>query len=139
MGKESFKHHVVKATLSGSFHRDPEGLARRYEELVRTQCQVLSPRSLTFEDSSATFVRHKVEQDPVKIVEDHHLQAIALSDFLWVHAPKGYIGLSAALEIGYATAKGIAVFSSDDVADETLKQYVRIVPSVYAAIEQLPD
>jgi hypothetical protein len=131
---------VIKATLSGSFHRDPEGLERDYRELALAQCQVLSPRSLEFVDDSLLFVRHAVEkQDSVRSIEQHHLQAIALSDFLWVHAPGGYVGLSGALEIGYAVAKKIPVFSSEEPEDQTLKSFITKVPSVFAAIEQLAD
>jgi hypothetical protein len=130
---------VIKATLSGSFHRDPEGLERQYRELALAQCQVLSPRSLEFEDNSLLFVRHAVEKrDSIRLIEQHHLQAIALSDFLWLYAPEGYIGLSGALEVGYAVAKGIPVFSSEDPEDHTLKSFITKVPSVFAAIEQLP-
>jgi hypothetical protein len=129
---------VIKATLSGSFHRDPEGLERDYRELALAQCQVLSPRSLDFEDPSLLFVRHTVEkQDSIRLIEQHHLQAIALSDFLWVHAPGGYIGTSGALEIGYALAKSIPVFSSENPEDQMLKSFITKVPSVFAAIEQL--
>lgn len=129
----------LKVTLSGSFHRDGEGLAREYRELALAQCQILSPRTLDFEDPSLLFVRHAVEkQDSIRTVELHHLQAIALSDFLWVHAPDGYIGTSGALEIGYALARGIPVFSAEEAEDPTLKSFITKVPSVFAAIEQLP-
>jgi len=126
----------LKVTLSGSFHKDPEGLARDYRELVRNQCQVLSPRSLDFEDDSLLFVRHTVErEDSMRRIEEHHLQAIELSDFLWLHSPMGYVGVSGAMEIGYALAKGIPVFCAMDIEDQTLKSFITKVPSVFAAIE----
>jgi len=130
---------VIRATLSGSFHRDPEGLDRSYRELVRNQCQVLSPRSLEFEDASVLFVKHSIEQgDTPGLIQNHHLQAIALSDFVWLHAPKGYVGISAAMEIGYAYRSGTPVFSDEIPEDEMLKHFVTFVPSVFSAIEQLP-
>lgn len=129
---------IIKATLSGSFHRDPEGLARDYRELTRSQCQVLSPRTLAFKDTLQPFVRHSVEEpDSVATIQKHHLQAIALSDFLWVHAPNGYIGISTAMEIGYAYGRGIPVFVATDVEDEMMNNFLTKVPSVFAAIEQL--
>jgi hypothetical protein len=131
---------VIKATLSGSFHRDPEGITRDYRELAHNQCQILSPRSLEFEDRSLLFVRHQIEkEDTIRTVETHHLQAIALSDFLWVHAPKGYIGTSGAFEIGYALSLGIPIFSNQEPEDPMLKSFITKVPSVFAAIEQLPE
>jgi hypothetical protein len=128
---------ILRATLSGSFHKDPDGLDRSYRELARNQCQILSPRSLEFEDAGVLFVRHTIETDDVGIIQKHHLQAIALSDFLWVHAPDGYIGTSVAMEIGYAYANGTPVFSSQVPKDEMLKHFVKNVPSVFAAIELL--
>lgn len=131
---------VIKVVLSGSFHRDPEGLERDYRELALNQCQILSPRTLTFKDSLQPFVRHKVEEsDSVATIQKHHLQAIALSDFLWIHAPDGYIGISTAMEIGYAYAQGIPIFVANDVQDEMMNNFLTKVPSVFAAIEQIAN
>ena len=130
---------IIKATLSGSFHRDPEGLDRSYRELARNQCQILSPRSLEFEDEGVLFVKHSIEsEDSVEVIQKHHLQAIALSDFVWLHAPNGYVGTSAAMEIGYAYKNGTPIFSDHIPEDEMLKHFVTYAPSVFAAIEQLP-
>ena len=137
MSKENSRI-IVRATLSGSFHKDPEGLDRLYRELVNNQCQVLSPRSISFEDSKVLFVKHTVEKDDsVGAIQRHHLQAISLSDFLWLHAPEGYIGTSTAMEIGYAYHNGTPIFSVDVPHDEMLKHFVIKVPSVFAAIELL--
>lgn len=138
MTAESSRFKPVRVTLSGSFHKDPGKLEREYQELVRNQCQVLSPRTLDFNDPAVLFVRNRVEErDSVEIIQSHHFQAIALSDFVWLHAPDGYVGLSGAMEIGYAVALNIPVFSSRAPKDETLKHFVQIVPSVFRAIEQL--
>ncbi|HEY8886340.1 MAG TPA: hypothetical protein VIM31_02445 [Candidatus Microsaccharimonas sp.] len=129
---------ILRVTLSGSFHRDPEGLDRSYRELARNQCQILSPRSLTFQDDGALFVKHALEaEESAGTIQRHHLQAIALSDFLWLHAPEGYIGTSAAMEIGYAYRNGTPIFSNQVPVDEMLKHFVTFVPSVFAAIELL--
>lgn len=129
---------IIRACLSGSFHKDPGGLDRSYRELVTNQCQVMSPRSITFEDPGVLFVKHVIEKDDdAGLIQKHHLQAIALSNFLWLHAPNGYIGISTAMEIGYAYSAGIPIFSIDVPQDEMLKYYVTHVPSVFAAIELL--
>ena len=130
----------LKVTLTGSYRKDPAGLDRDYRELVRNQCQVLSPRSLDFIDSTVLFVRTKVEEDESShSIQCHHLQAIALSDFVWLHAPNGYVGLSGAMEIGYAVSRGVPIFSSEELLDENLNSFVTKVPSVFLAIEQLPS
>jgi hypothetical protein len=137
MSRES-SNSIIRVTLSGSFHRDPEGLDRSLRELVRNQCQVLSPRSLEFQDTSVLFVKHEIEKNEnAGTIQKQHLQAITLSDFLWVHAPDGYVGVSAAMEIGYAYRSGTPIFASQIPKDEMLKHFVTFVPSVFAAIELL--
>jgi nucleoside 2-deoxyribosyltransferase len=129
---------VIRATLSGSFHKDSQGLQRAYDELVRNQCQVLSPHRLDFIDSSALFVRDRAEkEDSVVSLEKHHLRAIEQSDFLWVHAPDGYVGKSTAMEIGYALALDKPIFTNVMINDQTLAHFVRIAPSVFMAIDLL--
>ena len=51
--------------------------------------------------------------------------------FVMLHAPKGYVGLSAAMEIGFATAQGCPVFSRTAPQDIALRRLVNVVPSVY--------
>lgn len=123
---------IARVVISGTFRRDRPGLERLYHELVTTGCQVLSPRRMEFDGGE--FVRDLAEQklDP-KSIEDTHLVALEQSDMMWLHAPNGYVGCSGALEIGYAIAKGIPIFSNQPVSDVSLREYVRCVPSVYAA------
>ena len=119
-----------RAVLCGSYKRDIEGLWRAYDELVTTGCQVLSPRRMWFDD--AAFVRDTAEQDiPPQAVETWHLSAICQANFVMLHAPKGYVGLSAAMEIGFATAQKCPVFSRTAPQDIALRGLVKVVPSVY--------
>ena len=122
-----------RAVLCGSYKRDREGLWRAYDELVTTGCQVLSPRRMWFDD--AAFVRDTAEQDiPPQAVEAWHLSAICQADFVMLHAPDGYVGLSAAMEIGFATAQECPVFSRIAPQDIALRGLVKVVPSVYDAL-----
>jgi nucleoside 2-deoxyribosyltransferase len=91
---------------------------------------------MEFDDSE--FVRDSAEKYvSVREIQNHHLTAIAQSDFVWLHAPKGYVGSSAALEIGFAIAHRIPVFSRHRPSDVTLQEYVRTVSSVYDALSLL--
>ena len=120
--------------LCGSYKRDREGLLRAYDELVVTGCQVLSPRRMQFDD--AEFVRETAEQDiPPQTVEAWHLSAIRQANFVMLHAPDGYVGLSAAMEIGFATAQDCPVFSRTAPQDIALRGLVKVVPSVYDALQ----
>lgn len=119
-----------RAVLCGSYTLDRAGLFRVYDELVVTGCQVLSPRRMQFDN--AAFVRDTAEQGiPPQTVEAWHLSAIRQADFVMLHAPDGYVGLSAAMEIGFATAQKCPVFSCTAPQDIVLRGLVKVVPSVY--------
>lgn len=119
-----------RAVLCGSYKRDREGLWRAYDELVTTGCQVLSPRRMWFDD--AEFVRDIAEQRiSPQAIEAWHLSAIRQANFVMLHAPDGYVGLSAAMEIGFATAQKCPVFSRTAPQDIALRGLVKVVPSVY--------
>lgn len=127
---------VTRVVLSGSFRRNRPGLERAYQELISNGCQVLSPHRMNFDDQA--FARDVAETDmSVQAIEEHHLLALKQSDFVWVHAPSGYIGLSAAFEVGFACALGVPVFSREKVSDPLLGEYVHAVPSVFDAKMQL--
>ena len=118
------------AVLCGSYKRDREGLFRAYDELVVTGCQVLSPQRMQFD--AAAFVRDTAEQGiSSRAIEAYHLLAICKADFVMIYAPDGYVGLSAAMEIGFATAQGCPVFSRTAPQDIALRRLVNVVPSVY--------
>ena len=124
-----------RAVLCGSYTRDREGLFRAYDELIATGCQVLSPRRMWFDDDAA-FVRDTAEQGiSPQAIETWHLSAIRQANFVMLHAPKGYVGLSAAMEIGFATAQDCPVFSRTAPQDIAVQGLVRVVPSVYDALQ----
>jgi hypothetical protein len=70
----------------------------------------------------------------VRLVQQRHLFAIGESDFLWLVAPDGYVGTSAAMEIGYAIACRIPVFCADTPTDVTLREFVTVVPDMKEAL-----
>lgn len=117
----------LKAVLCGSFRRDPDALAAAFAEL-HALFDVLSPRGLNFVDPNAEFVRLPNEVgEPAQKVETLHLEAMMSADFVWLHAPGGYVGSSAAMELGHASALGIPVFGCEAPADEVLASLVHIV------------
>ncbi|CAN5129595.1 hypothetical protein BH11PAT4_BH11PAT4_1150 [soil metagenome] len=92
--------------------------------------------SLTFSNPSEGFVKSKEESwlSPAEI-EKHHLTAIAHADFVWLHLPEGYVGTSTALEIGFALAKGVPLFSHVQPLMEPFTSLVQVYPSVFTALE----
>jgi NTP pyrophosphatase (non-canonical NTP hydrolase) len=63
-------------------------------------------------------------------IELQHLEAIQRASFVWLFAPEGYVGPSAALEVGFARAQGVPVFSETQISDTTLRGFVNTVASL---------
>ena len=122
---------VCEVVLSGSFRRDVDGLLRTHEELKDLGCIVLSPSRVepSFEVDGFVFMKGEEAETPERL-ELRHLEAIERATFVWLHAPDGYVGVSAALEVGFAHAQGIPVFSPTPIADTTLRGFVQAVTSV---------
>jgi len=127
-----------KVVICGSYHRDPAELAKIFRELEATGCRVLSPISLGFADPKSLFVRTATEYGtPMADIEAYHLRTIRDADFVWLHVPKGYVGMSAAFEIGYAAAWRKPIFCRELPEDEMLRTQVLLVGSVFEALEHL--
>lgn len=127
-----------RVVICGSYHRDLIGLKRIFRELEATGCRILSPLSVDFEDTSREVVRLSSETTfSIRELEKFHLRAIEEADFVWLHAPKGYIGLSASYELGFSIAKNKPVFCFQDVNDEMLATQISRTTSVYAALETI--
>jgi NTP pyrophosphatase (non-canonical NTP hydrolase) len=115
----------LDVVLSASYRRDGEGLKRAYEELQDLGCRVLSPSRIEPSREENGFVYMKGEEsDTPERIELRHLEAIQKAVLIWLFAPEGYVGLSAALEVGFAHAQGIPVFCKTKVTDPTLRNFV---------------
>jgi hypothetical protein len=64
---------------------------------------------------------------------NRHLESIRAADFLWLVCPDGYVGQSASMELGFAAAIGIPIFSTGSPGDVTLREYVNVVPTLSEA------
>ncbi|MGC4175359.1 MazG nucleotide pyrophosphohydrolase domain-containing protein [Demequina sp.] len=116
-----------RVVVCGSFRRDPAGLSAAVAGLEE-HFDVLSPRGTDFINPGAEFVRLPGEElAPAWEIERAHLDAIEQADFVWLFAPDGYVGRSAALEVGHANAVGVPVFTDAVITDEVLRGCVHIV------------
>ncbi|HEX7959430.1 MAG TPA: MazG nucleotide pyrophosphohydrolase domain-containing protein [Terriglobales bacterium] len=129
------EHASPKVVVSGSYKRAVLALARDFAELTGLGCAILSPSTVDFVKTVEGFAytRDDVGKTPRQI-ENQHLRAIAHADFIWLHAPEGYVGLSGALEVGFAEACGVPVFSRDVPTDVTIREFVRRVESPLSAL-----
>lgn len=126
---------TFKATVSGSFHRHMDAITKAVYQLHALGVRVLSPADPRVVASEGEFLF--VASDPtrsVRLVQDRHLESIRCANFLWLVCPDGYVGQSAAMEIGFAAGAGVRIFATHAPADLTLREYVKIVPSISAAL-----
>ena len=134
-GTRALRTEVV---ISGTYRKDNEGLKRVYAELQDLGCRVLSPTSVQVTSDVDGFVFMKGEQRELpESIELRHLTAIQEAQFVWLHAPEGYVGVSAALEVGFAHAIGIPVYSRTLVSDPILASFVEHVASPKVVVEDV--
>jgi hypothetical protein len=127
---------MLTAAVSGSFHRHMDAITSAVHELAALSVRVLSPADprVVAQQGDFLFVASDVVRS-VRLVQDRHLECIRASSLLWLVCPDGYVGQSAAMELGYAAAVGVPIIAARAPADLTLRQYVKIVPSLGAALE----
>ena len=126
---------MLNATVSGSFHRHMEAITKAVHELAANSVRVLSPADPRIVAFQGEFLF--VASDPVRsvrLVQDRHLDSIRAANFLWLVCPDGYVGQSASMEIGYAVSEEVPIFATHAPTDLTLRQYVKVVPSLAEAI-----
>ena len=127
---------MLKAAVSGSFHRHMSAIAAAVEELVAHSIRVLSPADprVVAQQGDFLFVASDRVRS-VRLVQDRHLESIRGANFLWLVCPDGYVGQSASMELGFAAAVGVPIFATMAPNDLTLRQYVKVVPAMSAAID----
>ena len=131
---------ACEIVLSGTYRKDVENLKRAYEEFKDLGCTILSPTNVSVVSEVDGFVYMKGEESetPDKI-ESRHLKAIQKANFVWLHAPEGYVGPTAALEVGFAHAAGVPVFAQQAPKDEVLRSFVRLADSPAAMVRMWPQ
>lgn len=134
---ESRAAQPIEVVLSGTYRKDFEGLRRIYEQLRDLGCEVLSPSNVeaTREADGFVYMRGEEAQAPVAI-ETKHLDAIQRSRFVWLHAPDGYVGPTAALEVGFARAIGVPVFAERTVSDAIVQSFVQVAASAEEVVNR---
>lgn len=128
----------LTVVVSGSFHRHMEKITAVVHDFAAQSVRVLSPADPRVVAYQGEFLF--VASDPIrsiKLVQDRHLDCIRAASFLWLVCPDGYIGLSAAMEIGAAREAGVPVFAAHAPNDLTLREYVLVVSSISDAIRQV--
>ena len=126
----------IYGTISGSIRKFWDEIIKCILEFEKNGVKILSPKiSLTknLKDDFVYLINDKSK--PIETIEKTHLLNISHSDFLFVVNPKGYIGISTSLEIGFALSKGIKVYSLEKPSDTLLKEYITYNLSILEMID----
>ena len=127
----------LSVVVSGSFHRHMEKITAAVHELAAHCVRVLSPADPRVVAYQGEFLF--VASDPVRsvrLVQDRHLDCIRAASFLWLVCPDGYVGVSAAMEIGAAGEAGVPIFATRAPIDLTMREYVTVVPTLSEALQR---
>ncbi|MDA8055775.1 MAG: hypothetical protein M0Z77_09060 [Thermoplasmatales archaeon] len=117
-----------KVVVSASFKRDLERVKRDISLFHDLEAVVLSPTSASEDNMRDGFATLAGDPSVVpSITECRHLDAIAKSDLLWLIISEGSTGFSTSIEIGYAFAFKIPMFTVDTVREPILKDIVQKV------------
>jgi NTP pyrophosphatase (non-canonical NTP hydrolase) len=120
----------VDVVLCGTFREDLEGLTHAFNELRDLGCRILAPGTAESFLESDEFLDADEEQiEASERLQRRHLETIQHARFMWLHCPRGYVGPTTALEIGFARASGLPVFSVTPPQDIVLQKFVRLVTS----------
>jgi NTP pyrophosphatase (non-canonical NTP hydrolase) len=139
IGRGRSREHAsqCQVVLSGSYRKDFEGLRTTYEELRDLGCDVLSPSNVTAVRETNGFVYMQGEEAQVPdAIENRHLDAIQRANFVWLHAPNGYVGPTASLEVGFAHAIGVPTYAREPIKYTVIKGFVEVLPSPSVAIKE---
>ena len=124
------EERALGVVICGSFRRGLTNLREDHSTLVEAGCTILSPIDIEFVRETDGFVFASHEQNrPISEIERDHLSAVRSADFVWLHAPDGYLGPSGAFELGTAASAGVPVFTSIEPRDVSLRDFVKIVSS----------
>ncbi len=118
---EAVQGLTVSVSICGSYNKHLKQIGEKLLECKRLGIRVLIPKYAIRKYSTHGFVYLKGENGTPRQLQERNFRAIAKSSFVLVVNPKGYIGPSTALEVGYAYAKGIPVFCTEIPRDYIFK------------------
>lgn len=135
---------TLSTVISGSYRKHLRQIILLKNELQNCQVKVLSPVGNAAINPGEEFII--LDSDPIthpKLLQDSVFAKIRRSTFLVVANFDGYLGRAAVLEIGFAIAKGLTVYSLEPIDDPNLSPYCRpleeVFPSTKQFISKKPD
>jgi hypothetical protein len=127
----------LSVSICGTFNAGLPSVAAAVDYFQQSGVAVLSPADPTPVDvlDGFLFVASDGHRDK-RLVERRHLEAIAVSDLVWLVAPEGYVGVSGAAEVAFSAGRRVPVFTADDVLEPAIACLVWRVPSPQVALDR---
>ncbi len=134
--KSTDNNFTHKSLIVGSFRKHYEPITDVIKIFHANGIQVLSPKEAKILNPDDEFVFFDYDPSGLseKELEDLVLEKIHRSHFVYLVNPGGYIGLSAAFEVGYCAAHGIDVYAMEPSSELCIK-YVKGIKSPEEMIE----
>src|SRR3569832_128884 len=123
----SFQCHstyALQTVIRGSYRKHLSHIVKLKHALEKHHVAVLSPSGDVALNPDEDFII--LDSDPVshpKLLQDSVFAKIRRSTFLVVANINGYLGKAAILEIGYALAIGLSIYTLEQVTDPNLAPY----------------
>jgi len=128
---------AITVSICGSYHRHLKKMHKLIKECKELGIEVHIPKYAQRKSSMNGFVYLKGEVGTPKQLQEKNFDAIARSSFVLVVNTKGYIGPSTSMEIGYAIAKGIPIFCTDQPEDFVFRLYTEYGKSLSEIKDQI--
>jgi nucleoside 2-deoxyribosyltransferase len=127
----------ITVSICGSYHRHLKKMHKLIKECKELGIEVHIPKHAKRKSSMNGFVYLKGEVGTPKQLQEKNFDAIARSSFVLVVNTRGYIGPSTSMEIGYAIAKGIPIFCTDQPEDFVFRLYTEYGKSLSEIKDQI--
>lgn len=125
----------IFSVISGSFRRHLSKLAQLKQRLEKHSVCVLSPTGKIAINPDDEFII--LDSDPIdnpKLLQNSVFAKIRRSTFLVVGNFDGYLGNAAIMEIGFAIALGVPIYSLEPITDPNLAPFCDLLSDVFPDI-----
>ena len=134
--KNKIHKETICTVISGSFRKHLKEIMLLKKELENAYVTVLSPTGECAVNPDEEFII--LDSYPIthpKLLQDSVFAKIRRSTFLVVANFNGYLGKAAILEIGYAVATGISIYTVAPVEDPNLSPYCQLLSEVFPNLD----
>lgn len=125
----------IYTVICGSFRKHLSEIALIKKLLEDKGIKVLSPRGIIAKNPDDEFII--LESDPInnpKLLQDSVFAKIRCSTFIVIANIDGYIGKAALMEMGYAIAQGIDIYTIEPVDDPNLAPYCKVISDIFPEV-----